>query len=76
MNEFGFMRFAVASVSLQLLNCSTNAEKIISLTRAADNQNTNLLLFQELTITGATCGDMFFSQELLQNARVALLQIV
>jgi len=76
MNEFGFMRFAVASVSSQLLNCSTNAEKIISLTRAADNQNTNLLLFQELTITGATCEDMFFSQELLQNARAALLQIV
>lgn len=75
MNEFGFLRFVSASVSLLLLDCSTNVEKIKTLARAADTQNAALLLTQELSLTGATCGDMFFSSALLENARAALLQL-
>lgn len=75
MNDFGFVRLATCSLASQLLNCNENAKKIISLAQDANKKNIALLLFQELAITGATCGDMFFSPELLHNSKNAILEI-
>lgn len=75
MNDFGFIRFATCSLASELLNCNENAKKIISCAQDASKENVALILFQELTITGATCGDLFFSSAILNNTKKAILKI-
>lgn len=75
MNDFGFIRIASCSLASKLLNCEDNAKQILAMIKKASENKANLILFQELSLTGASCGDLFFTKELLENAKSELLNI-
>lgn len=68
----GFIKVASAIPQLKVGLCSYNAEQIIALIKKAEKEKVDVLLFPELSLTGCTCGDLFFQQSLLNNALVAL----
>ena len=71
----GFVKVASASPSLKVGNTEYNKERIIELMREGDEKGVKVLVFPELSITGYTCGDLFFQSSLLTASSKALLEI-
>ncbi|MDE5776253.1 MAG: NAD(+) synthase, partial [Treponemataceae bacterium] len=70
--NYGYFRAAASSVELKVCDTAFNSEKIITAAHEAASQGADLLVLPELSITGYTCGDLFFQETLLQNALSAL----
>lgn len=68
-----FVRVAVAVPICRPADCDNNADEIIKIMRQAAEKQVQIMVFPELCITGATCGDMFM-QDALKNASEAALQ--
>ena len=73
--KHGFIKVATASPSITLADCQSNAQKIIDTAAIADEQGVKLLVFPELSVTGSTCGDLFFTDALLRSAQEAVFEI-
>ena len=71
----GFIKVASASPSLKVGNPDYNKDRIIGLMKEADKEGVKVLVFPELSITGYTCGDLFFQSSLLSSSQDALLEI-
>lgn len=71
----GFIKVASVAPKLRVADCDYNAQQIITAASHAAGLNVNLLVTPELGITGYTCGDLFFQQELLNNAEIAVEKI-
>lgn len=74
--KHGFIKVAAASPYCTVAGCSANADRIISLVHEADTDGVKLVVFPELYLSGATCGDLFFSDTLLRSAQRELLRTV
>lgn len=74
--KYGFVKVAAAVPSLRVADAAYNAGQIISLMNQADKQQVEIVCFPELSVTGYTCGDLFFQQALLQAAEEALSKIL
>lgn len=72
----GFIKVATATPDIKVANCFFNAENIIKNIKQAYLKNTTLIVFPELCITGYTCSDLFFQAALLNDAKLALKQIL
>ena len=73
---FGFVKVAAAVPRMKVADCRFNAEKIKEQMTLADAQGVEVVCFPELSITGATCGDLYRQQLLLDEAENAMLQIL
>ncbi len=73
--KYGFVRLTAAVPEIRVASPLYNKEEICSLMDAAYAQGTHVLTFPELSLTGATCGDLFFSDKLLRDAMTALNDI-
>lgn len=71
----GFVRVAAAIPELRVADCSFNVEKIIELIGQAESEKVQVVCFPELSVTGYTCSDLFFQQQLLNDAEQALNQL-
>ena len=65
--EFGFVKVATAVPRVKVADCMANVEEIKNLVLEADKKGVQVVLFPELALTGATCGDLI-AQPLLQDA--------
>lgn len=72
----GFIKIACATPDVRVADCDYNAEQIISLTKEAAANGAKLIAFPELSITGYTCGDLFFQKTLLDGAMNGLKKIL
>ena len=72
----GFVRVAAAVPQLRIADCDFNVKQIISLIRQAEEEKVQVVCFPELSITGYTCGDLFFQQQLLYDTEKALSQLL
>lgn len=72
----GFVKIAAATPHIQVADCIHNANEVIRLFREAEAQQADVVVFPELCLTGATCGDLLRGDVLLQGARAALEQIL
>ena len=68
----GFIKVAAATPRIRIADPSHNVSELIRLTQQAHAQGAQIITFPELSLTGSTCGDLFFSQALLQGAKDAL----
>ncbi len=68
----GFLKVAAATPAVALANTAANAEAHVSLAQKAYAEGVRVLVFPELSLTGATCGDLFVQDTLLQGAADAL----
>ncbi len=70
--NYGFFRVAAASLKLKVANPSYNKEEIKRAIDKAVSEEVRLLVTPELSITGYTCADLFFTKALQQSAGEAL----
>ncbi len=75
MKNFGFIRVGAAVPQLQVADCEYNASEIKQQIDQALQEGVQIVCFPELSITGYTCADLFFLQQLQQNAMAALQDI-
>jgi NAD+ synthase (glutamine-hydrolysing) len=74
---FGFLRVGAACPRVWVADPARNAEEILRLVEAARAQGTQLLVFPELSLTGYTAGDLFFSlSTLVGGAERALARLL
>ena len=74
--KHGFIKVAAAAPEIRVADPMFNADAVI---RAMDEHarlGVKVLVFPELTLTGATCGDLFYQNTLLAGAAAALEQVV
>ncbi len=74
--NYGFTNVAAACPKLIVADCDFNTDEIIRLAKKAEKDKVSLLVFPELCITGATCGDLFLQQWLLSSALKSLERIL
>ena len=68
----GMIRTMAAVPHVHLANPKKNAEEIAALLDIADENDVQLCVFPELSLTGYTCGDLFMQPALLNAALSAL----
>ncbi len=73
---YGFIKTACVSPRLKVADCIFNADQIVEAAKAAAKNGAALIVFPELSITGYTCGDLFFQQSLQQAAEAQLVSII
>ena len=66
--NLGFVRVAAAVPTLRVADCKYNAEQIRRQIDEAIAEGVEVVCFPELSITGYTCADLFFTQALQQSA--------
>ena len=66
-----FYRIAAATPHLHLGDPAANAKELVRLAKDAAKDGVSAIVFPELCLTGYTCGDMFFRDELLTAANAA-----
>lgn len=74
--RFGFIKCGAVSPSLKVADCDYNVSEIIDNIKSAHKQGVKFLVFPELSITGYTCGDLFFQNALLASANTGLRKII
>ncbi len=70
--KHGFIKVAAATPQVTVAAPHANLEQILKLYNEASDLGVKLLVFPELSLTGATCGDLFLSDTLLSAAENAL----
>ena len=73
--KYGFIKTAAITPEIKVADTEFNAESIISWIEKAEKAGVELAVFPELSITGYTCGDLFYSDVLLFGAAKALKKI-
>ena len=74
--QYGFIKIATAIPNLKVANCGYNIERIEKMMLKATLQHVQILCFPELCITAYTCGDLFHQQTLIEDAEIALNQLL
>ena len=75
MKNFGFVKVAAAVPTTAVADCSTNAAHIEALMLSAEKAGVAVTVFPELSLTGATCGDLLLQGTLLDAAEAALQRL-
>lgn len=65
----GFINAAAAIPDIRVADCGYNSDEICRLIDRAFEISAKILVFPELCLTGATCGDLFFQDILLKDAQ-------
>lgn len=77
MLKYGFFSVASVSPKLEIGNPVRNVENILAtLDNNEDLKEAQCVVFPELSITGYTCGDLFFQQNLINSAMEATCSLI
>lgn len=71
----GFIKVAAGTPNVQVADCEFNAAEIIKMVREMEAEGAKVMVFPELCITAYTCGDLFWQENLLEEAKVQLVRI-
>ena len=71
----GFIKVAAGTPDVQVADCEFNAAEIIKMVREMEAEGAKVMVFPELCITAYTCGDLFWQENLLEEAKVQLVRI-
>ena len=72
----GFVKVAAAVPEVQVAHPRSNLQSIESLVIQAEGHGVEVITLPELCLTGYTCGDLFHQQLLLDEAEMALIQLM
>lgn len=75
-HDYGFYRLAAVVPSCTVGDCARNAGQIIRLLRKSAEMGADIAVFPALTVTSASCGDLFRQRVLLNAAEKQLVSIV
>lgn len=68
MATYGYYRLASAVPGIRVADVEGNVQALIECTKSAVERGAHAVLFPELSITGYSCGDLFFQPSLQQAA--------
>lgn len=74
--KFGFVKVAAAIPAVRVADCKFNAQHTEAQIMVADGKGVQIVIFPELNLTGYSCGDLFSHQLLLEQAEMALMQVI
>ncbi len=74
--KYGFIKCAAACVQVGISDPTVNAERIVRQVRLSNEAGVKLLVFPELSLTGCTCADLFYTQALIDGAKKALCDVL
>lgn len=66
--KYGLIRIGVSSPELRIADVDFNIAEILKIAQKAVENKVAILLFPELSITGYSCSDLFFQNQLLYRA--------
>lgn len=72
----GFVKVASAIPSVRVADCQYNVEQIESIIVQAEGHGAEIICLPELSLTAYTCQDLFQQQLLLDEAEMALIQLI
>ena len=72
----GLVRVGAAVPSLALGNVKENMKRHLAMMREAKEKHVSIVTFPELSLTGYTCGDLFFQRRLIDDAADAAYTIM
>lgn len=71
----GFIKVSACTPDVRVADCEYNAEEIIRMIHEMAEEGSKVMVFPELCITAYTCGDLFWQETLLREAKEQLLYI-
>ncbi len=75
MNNYGFLRTAASSLKLKVADISFNISAIKEAVDSAVSKDVRLLVTPELSITGYTCADLFFTNVIIRQSERAVAEL-
>lgn len=72
MTNLGYVRIAAASPKIKVANPEYNKVQILEIIHEAERLDAAILVLPELSLTGYTCGDLFYQKTLQSGALDAL----
>ncbi len=75
-NRYGFMRVATCSPMVRVADTDYNLSQVKLCVEDAIFKKVQLLVFPELSITSASCDDLFFQESLQQKAMESLYSLI
>ncbi len=76
MNTYGFYRVAAAIPTVHVADVPANTDALVAAMREAVAGGAQVVVFPELCLTGASCGDLFFHHRLQQAALDGLTRFI
>ena len=76
MKNFGYIRVAAAVPTVKVGNVKANRAQIEELIGRAAEQGAAWIVFPELSLSGYTCGDLFFQRQLLTSCEAELKTLI
>lgn len=73
--DFGLIKIAAASPVLHLADVPANVQEIGKMMHEAAAKNAAIVVFPELSLTGHSCGDLFYQTALLRETERGLLSL-
>lgn len=73
--ELGLVRVGAAVPNVYVGDCEANANEIVEAIEIGVEMGIEILCFPELSVTGYTCGDLFFQKSLLDKSEMAVEKI-
>ncbi len=74
--DFGFYKVGCGVPRIKVANPAYNAGEIVKLMQQAKEAGCSLLITPELSLSGATCGDLFYQRSLLNACEEALKTVL
>lgn len=75
MNNYGFLRTAASSLKLKVADISFNTSAIKEAVDSAVSKDVRLIVTPELSITGYTCADLFFTNVIIRQSERAVAEL-
>lgn len=72
MSTYGYYRLAAATPQVRVADVAFNTGELVAAMKKASNGGAHAVVFPELCLTGASCGDLFYQPHLQQAALRAL----
>ena len=72
----GFVKVAAITPKIKVADAKYNGQLMRTYMKDAEKAGAKVVVFPELSITGASCGDLFFQSKLLKAAKEELMQLV
>lgn len=75
-NPLGYVKVSASSLDIKVCDVDHNINKIKEELVLLNNKGVKVATFQELGITGYTCGDLFFQNQLLYKVKKGIDELV
>ena len=75
MKDYGFLRVAAAVPVVKVASVQDNVKEICRLIQEAADREASLVVFPELSVTGSTCGDIFYNSLLIDKSEAGVSEI-